>query len=355
MQLGCVPRQNKIGVLLAQLGTPDAPDKSALRRYLKEFLSDRRVIEKNRLVWWLILNGIILNVRPARSAALYKRIWREDGSPLLIYTQRQAQFLKEQFNEEEIEVEFGMRYGNPSLDSAVEKLVEKNCRRILLVPLYAHYAGATVGSTYDAVFRAVLRQRWVPTLRVMEPYFRHPEYLASWAEIINHYYDSAETKPERLVLSYHGIPYEYVKKGDPYCCQCVENTQALLPLLKFPTEQVVHTFQSRFGKDPWLEPYTDETIEDLGDKGVRHIAVACPGFITDCLETLDEIGNEGLHQFQEHGGERLDLIPCLNDHPRWLKGLEQMIRSELESWVDLDLACKGQTGKVVCPMSRLSK
>jgi len=323
-------------VVLAQLGTPEAPTAGKLRPYLKQFLSDRRVIEVNRVLWWLLLNLVILVTRPRRSARLYRRIWTKEGSPLLVITKRQAAGVAERLRSKfpAVEVEFGMRYGNPSLEAAVDRLIARGCSKILLFPMYPQYAAATTASTYDAVFPHLLKRRWVPTLRVAEPYFAHPAYIKALAGIINGHISAMPWKPEKLVLSYHGVPEKYVAKGDPYCCQCVETTAALLPELDVAQADVIHTFQSRFGRDPWLRPYTDETFEELGHRGVRGIAVVAPGFTADCLETLDELGNEGEEQFHEAGGERYYLIPCLNDHPLWLDGMTEIIREELGSWLD---------------------
>jgi ferrochelatase len=269
---------------------------------------------------------------------LYKRIWGKDGSPLLTITGKQADGVRERLSRQygNVEVEFGMRYGTPSLESAVDALIAKGCSKILLFPMYPQYAAATTASTYDAVFPHILRRRWVPTLRVAEPYFQHPRYIAAQAQIINDHLAQLSWKPEYLVLSYHGVPEKYVTKGDPYCCQCVETTAALVPKLSMPSERVIHTFQSRFGREPWLTPYTDETFEALGHAGVKGIAVVAPGFTADCLETLDELGNEGHEQFEEAGGEQYSVIPCLNDHAVWLDALTSIIKEELGSWLEGD-------------------
>jgi protoporphyrin/coproporphyrin ferrochelatase len=351
MQLGCIPRDNKIGVLLAQLGTPDAPTPKALRKYLKQFLADRRVVDKNPVLWWLILNCFILVTRPARSAALYKNIWTEKGSPLLFHTKSQCEALRAALEERNIQVEFGMRYGSSPLSDAISRMINNGCRRILLLPLYPQYSAPTTASTYDAVFPELLKARWVPSLKVVDPYFAHPEYIAALAHTINESLARLPQLPQRLVLSYHGIPLEYIKNGDPYCCQCTETTQHLLPLLNFPPEHVIHTFQSRFGRDPWLEPYTDVTIDALPAKGITHIAVACPGFVSDCLETIDEMGREATHAFLEAGGKTLDIIPCLNDHPRWIQALETICLSELKEWLDLDAKHAHANKKIQCPLT----
>jgi ferrochelatase len=350
---GCRGSQDKVGVLLAQLGTPDAPTPKALRRYLRQFLSDPRVIEVNRVLWWLLLNCIILVTRPKRSARLYKRIWGVDGSPLLTITKKQAEGVLERLRRESphVEVEFGMRYGSPSLESAVDRLIAKGCSKILLFPMYPQYAAATTASTYDAVFPHLLKQRWVPTLRVAEPYYAHPRYVKAQAEIINQHLATLGWTPDRLVLSYHGVPQRYVAKGDPYCCQCVETTAALLPHLTINKESVVHTFQSRFGREPWLNPYTDETLEELGHQGIKKLAIVAPGFTADCLETLDELGNEGREQFEEAGGEHYSAIPCLNDHPAWLDGMASIISEELGSWLNGEARCVSDC-QITCPVKR---
>lgn len=334
-EIGCRGTRDRVGVLIAQLGTPAAPTPSALRPYLRQFLSDPRVIEVNRILWWVLLNCVILVTRPFRSARLYARIWGAEGSPLLTITRRQSAGVAERLAAQgaQVAVEFGMRYGAPSLESALDRLLEQGCSKILLFPMYPQYAAATTASTYDAVFKHILKRRSVPTLRVAEPYFAHPRYIAALAQTMNEHLAKLTWSPERLVLSYHGIPEKYVTKGDPYCCHCTETTAALLPQLALEREKVVHTFQSRFGRDPWLTPYTDETFEELGGAGIKRIAVAAPGFTADCLETLDELGNEGLEQFEEHGGEQYSLIPCLNDHPVWLDAMTAIITEELGSWL----------------------
>jgi ferrochelatase len=350
---GCKNTSDKIGVLIAQLGTPDAPTAAALKPYLKQFLGDPRVIEKNRVLWWLILNLIILTTRPKKSAALYKRIWTENGSPLLAITAQQTDAVREQLHElhSSMVVEFGMRYGTPSLESAIDRLIDQGCSKILLFPMYPQYSATTTASTYDAVFSHLLKRRVVPTLRVAEPYFTHPSYIQALAGTIDEAYRNFDERPEALVLSYHGIPESYVEAGDTYCCQCTETTEALISAVKtLDRKEIIHTFQSRFGKDPWLVPYTDETIEELAKRGVKHIAVACPGFPADCLETLDEIGNEAEEEFLEYGGERLSLIPCLNAHPLWIESMAAIIKEELGSWLDTARRSGEQPCKITCPV-----
>ena len=354
-EFGCRGSKDKVGVLIAQLGTPEAPTPKAVRPYLRQFLSDRRVIEVNRILWWLLLNCVILVTRPKRSARLYSRIWGKDESPLLTITRKQTLGVAERLRSKfpNVEVEFGMRYGSPSLESGVDKLIEKGCSKILLFPMYPQYSAATTASTYDAVFPHILKRRWVPTMRVAEPYFAHPKYIEALATTINEHVASMPYKPERLVLSYHGIPQKYVSKGDPYCCQCVETTGALLPCLSLSREEVIHTFQSRFGRDPWLTPYTDETLEELGHSGIKKIAICAPGFTADCLETLDELGNEGHEQFTEAGGEEISVVPCLNDHPVWLDGMTEIIREELGSWLD-GQARNARDCVITCPLKSVA-
>jgi ferrochelatase len=333
---GCRGYTDKVGVLLAQLGTPDAPTKQALRVYLKQFLSDRRVIEVNRALWWVLLNGIILNTRPKRSARLYARIWGEEGSPLLTITKSQTEKLAARLRHSDprVEVTYGMRYGNPSLERSIDDLIAKGVTQLILVPMYPQYAAPTTASVYDMVFPYLLKRRWVPTIKVVAPFFQHPSYVRALVTTIEEGIKNLDYTPEKLVLSYHGVPQKYVKKGDPYCCMCVETTRLFKAHSSFPTEKVVHTYQSRFGRDPWLQPYTDDTIEALGKDGVKDIAVACPGFVADCLETLDEIGNEALEAFEEHGGHRLKLIPGVNDHPSFIDCLETVVRETGGTWLE---------------------
>jgi len=349
---GCRKTVDRIGILIGQLGTPTSPTKQAVKPYLKQFLSDPRVIEKNRLLWWIILNLFILPSRPAKSAALYARIWREDGSPLLKLTESLSTTLQERFNAlgADVTVGFGMRYGEPSLEDSLDRLIDEfDCKRILLFNMYPQYSATTSASNYDAVFQHILRRRFIPTLRVAEPYYRDQRYIQALAAVINESVAGLATAPERLVLSYHGIPDSYRQAGDPYCCMCTETTKMLKSLVDFDANNIIHTYQSRFGKGPWLTPYTDETIKDLAQAGVKHIAVAAPGFTTDCLETLDELGNELKEQFEELGGERLFLVPCLNDHPLWIDAIAAIMEDEMSSW----LASDRQTVDsecVICPV-----
>ena len=351
---GCKKNCNGIGVIISNLGTPEAPTKKALRPYLKQFLSDRRVIDLNPVLWWLILNGIILNTRPKKSAKAYASVWSDEGSPLMAITNKQAKAVREKLEEENIsiEVEVGMRYGNPSLESAVDKLIAKGCRRIILFPMYAQYAAATTASTYDAVFKHLLTKREVPTLKVVEPYYNRKLYIDALVTRYKEYLATVDSPPEKVLLSYHGVPVRYVDNGDPYCCQCVETTQYFAKAAGLSSDQIVHTFQSRFGNEVWLNPYTDKTVEKLAKDGVKKLAVMCPAFITDCLETLEEIGEEAREDFLHNGGERFDLIPCLNDHPSWIDGMMEVIKEEAAPWLKND---RFQAACIACPVDRKDK
>lgn len=347
---GCQGSRERIGVLIAQLGTPEAPTARALRPYLRQFLGDRRVIEVNRLLWWFILNVFILPFRPAKSAALYRRIWTEQGSPLLCSTRDLSIGLQERMRSysEDIIVDFGMRYGVPSISSAVDRLIDDHhCNRILLFSMYPQYSGTTTASNYDAFFSHILKRRVVPTVRVVEPYYRDTRFISALARSIDASIATLDWKPEKLYLSYHGIPLAYRDAGDTYCCHCTETTEALRTKLTYPSEQIQQVFQSRFGKDPWLTPYTDETVEAAAKAGLKRMAIACPGFTTDCLETLDEMGNELREVFEEHGGEKFHLIPCLNTEEYWLDAMAAIAADELGCWLS-NSAVTGCT--ITCPI-----
>jgi protoporphyrin/coproporphyrin ferrochelatase len=347
---GCRGYKHKLGILVAQLGTPEAPTKKALKKYLAQFLSDTRVIEVNRVLWWLILNLVILPTRPKRSAKLYKKIWLPEGSPLLVTIAEQTKLLREKLSEcyKNIAVEFGMRYGEPSIEKAIISLKDQGCDRILLLPMYPQYAAATTASIYDETFNILKKLRYVPTLRVVEPYFDHSSYIAALATAVNSYLAKRVIPPEYLLLSYHGVPFSYIKKGDPYCCMCTETTRLLKPLINFPEERIIQTYQSRLGRAPWLEPYTDEKVKELAEKGVKEVAVYCPGFTTDCLETIDEIGNEAREEFVEHGGNNLELIPCLNTDKPWITSLVKLVEETAGSnWLNDQTS---YSSKTFCPV-----
>jgi len=331
----------KIGVLITNLGTPDAPTKEALKPYLKEFLSDPRVVEPPpaRWLWKLILNGIILNTRPAKSAEAYKTVWDSEGpgAPLLNISKRQidaiASYVKPKINTE-IEFELGMRYGNPSIGSALQKLQAKGCQKILVLPLYPQYAGATTASTFDAVNEELKDWRWVPEMRTISQYARHPGYIDALANSITEY-QAEHGKPDLLVMSYHGIPQRYWDNGDSYPCQCHLTSRLLAEKLGLSKGQYKVTFQSRFGKEPWVQPYTDATMMALPKNGVKNIQVICPGFSADCLETIEEIGEENREYFEEAGGEKFGYIKCLNDRDDHAKALADLVLQNLQGWDEI--------------------
>ena len=330
---------SKIGVLVTNLGTPDAPTREALKPYLKEFLSDPRVVEPPppRWVWKLILNGIILNTRPQKSAEAYQTVWNSEGAgaPLLNISKRQLSGIEEKVKQHlntEVAFELGMRYGNPSIASALQKLQAKGCQKILLLPLYPQYAGATTGSTFDAVFAELQSWRWVPEVRTIGQYYRHPGYIQALANSIRAY-QAEHGKPELLVMSYHGIPQRYWENGDPYPDQCFETSRLVAEELGLKSDEYRVTFQSRFGKEPWVQPYTDETMKALPKEGIKHIQVICPGFSADCLETIEEIGEENREYFLEAGGEQFGYIPCLNDRDDHTQALAELVLQNLQGWV----------------------
>ena len=327
----------RIGVLLVNLGTPDSTGYWAMRRYLKEFLSDRRVIEENRLKWWLVLNLIILSARPGRKGRDYDKIWNRerDESPLKTITRSQSDKLDEMLDkvDRRIRVDWGMRYGNPSIRSRLEALAAQDCERILIVPLYPQYAAATTATVCDEVFRALSSMRFQPTLRVAAPYFAEPAYIDALAASLNAELAKLTFKPEVIIASYHGMPEAYVAKGDPYSKQCAETTALLRKKLKFNDERLIMTFQSRFGTAEWIKPYTDATVKSLAERGVKSIAVVTPGFSADCLETLEEIAMENAEIFRHAGGENFAAIPCLNDSPGGMAVIRDVVTRELKGWI----------------------
>ena len=326
----------RIGVLLVNLGTPDSTGYWAMRRYLKEFLSDRRVIEENRIKWWLILNLIILSVRPRRKGRDYDKIWNRelDESPLKTITRSQAEKLAATpALGDRVRVDWAMRYGNPSIASRLEALQESGCERILLMPLYPQYAAATTATVCDEVFRALSSMRFQPVLRVAAPYYAEPVYIDALAASLNAALGKLAFKPEVIIASYHGMPEDYVAKGDPYLKQCTETTALLRKKLKFDEERLIMTFQSRFGTAEWIKPYTDATVRSLAARGVKNLAVITPGFSADCLETLEEIAMENAEIFRQAGGENFAAIPCLNDTPGGMAVVRDVVTRELKGWV----------------------
>lgn len=326
----------KIGVLLLNLGTPDGTDYWSMRRYLKEFLSDRRVIETNPLVWWPVLNGIILTVRPSKSGEAYERIWDHEAgdSPLRVISRRQSEKLQERLGAESgVLVDFAMRYGNPSTPSRLEALRQAGCDRILLVPLYPQYSAPTTATANDKAFEALGRMRWQPALRTAPAYFDDPAYIGALAQSVAEEVARLDFEPDLVITSYHGMPKTYLLAGDPYHCQCRKTTRLLAEELGWPTEKLMVTFQSRFGPAEWLKPYTDETLMALPDKGIRKIAILSPAFSVDCLETLEELAITGKEQFIGAGGEEFAYIPCLNDSERGMDVIEAVVRRELSGWL----------------------
>jgi len=325
----------KTGILLVNLGTPDAPTPPAVRAYLKEFLSDPRVVEMPRALWWLILNGIILNTRPKKSAAKYASIWLPEGSPLRVYTEKQTVLLQgylSQRTRAPFVVDYAMRYGNPGIPEALRKLKEQNCRRILVVPMYPQYASSTTATVCDIVFDELKQMRNMPALRTIRNFHDHPGYIKALANSINDYW-MKHGRPEKLLMSFHGLPEYTLDKGDPYHCECHKTARLLAQELGLKPGQYVVTFQSRFGRHEWLKPYTAATLKELGQQQTKRLDVVCPGFVADCLETLEEIALEGKDEFQHAGGGEYRYIPCLNDRNDWLHALTDLVLDNLHGWL----------------------
>ncbi len=326
-----------VGVLLVNLGTPDATDYFSMRRYLKEFLSDTRVIEENRVKWWLILNLIILSVRPRRKGRDYDKIWNRelDESPLLTITRSQAEKLRPLMPSANVPilVDFAMRYGNPSISSRLDTLREAGCERILIVPLYPQYAAATTATVCDKVFQSLMTMRAQPTIRVAPPWYDDPVYIEALASSVEAALAKLPFAPEVMLASFHGMPEEYVAKGDPYRAQCETTARLLRERLGLDENRFMLTFQSRFGTAEWLKPYTDATVQALARRGVRNLAAVMPGFAADCLETLEEIAGENAEIFRHAGGENFAAIPCLNDSPDGMRVIAHVVRRELAGWI----------------------
>ncbi len=329
----------RVGILLANLGTPDNYDYWSMRRYLNEFLSDKRVIDYSAWIWQPLLQLIILTKRPFSSGAAYKSIWNEDAgeSPLMTITKEQTAKIKETMADrygDQVMVDFCMRYGNPSTKSKVRAMVEAGCRKILFFPLYPHYAGATSATANDQFFRALMQEKWQPTARIVDPYYAHPLYIEALAQSIERRYATLETRPDILVCSYHGVPKRYLLEGDPYHCQCQKTTRLLKERLGWDDSDIVTTFQSRFGPEEWLKPYTVEEVARLAEAGKKNIAVCAPAFSADCIETLEEINEEIHESFEEAGGEVFTYIPFLNADTAHISALSQVIEENLKGWLD---------------------
>ncbi|MBU1690905.1 MAG: ferrochelatase [Gammaproteobacteria bacterium] len=355
---------SRIGILLINLGTPDAPTAAAVKPYLREFLGDPRVVEIPRALWWLILNGIILNTRPKKSAEKYAQIWTKEGSPLLVHTQRQAKLLKGYLNETlkaqsalslsptlshegergqttippenggtgSVLIEFAMRYGNPSVASALEKLKQQNCGRILILPLYPQYAASSTATALDAVFDTLRKMRNMPEIRTVRSFHDHPGYIAALAQSVRDDW-MRNGRPDKLVMSFHGVPRYTLDKGDPYHCECQKTGRLLAEALQLKQDQYQISFQSRFGRAEWLKPYTTATLEELGKQGTNRVDVICPGFVGDCLETLEEIALEGKASFLGAGGKEFRYIPCLNERDDWIHTLSDIVTANLQGWI----------------------
>ena len=319
----------KTGVLLINLGTPDSTSWWDIRKYLKEFLSDRRVIEVNPFVWQIILNLFILTFRPSKTARAYKKIWFKNSneSPLLYYTREQARKIKEKFNSQDIFIDFAMRYGNPSINSKLYKLKDMGCENIVILPLYPQYAAATTATVCDEVYRSLMQMRWQPSLQIIPHYESEPDYIEALIKSIKNKLQDITWRPDLIIASYHGIPKTYFEKGDPYQCYCQKTTRLIKE--KFTDIEIQTTFQSRFGPQEWLKPYTDKTFEKLPKEGIKNILVICPGFVSDCVETLEEISIQGKESFIENGGKNFDLVPCLNDSDDHIKLFEKLINRYL--------------------------
>ncbi|MEM8997926.1 MAG: ferrochelatase [Acidobacteriota bacterium] len=323
-----------VGVLVVNLGTPESPTAKGLRPYLRQFLSDPRVVEFSRPLWWLILNGPVLTFRPKKSAEAYARIWADGGSPLLLSSQALTEGIAERLQARfasPIHCRLGMSYGEPSIPRALAELKALGCRRIVLMPLYPHYSGSTVGSVFDAVAKELLTWRWVPELRTINQYHDDPAYIEALAARVRTLWD-AEGEPDVLMTSYHGIPKRYFLNGDPYHCQCHKTTRLLAEKLGLAEDKFVVTFQSLFGREEWLKPYTEETLEAMPEAGVKKVDVMCPGFAVDCLETLDEIDIEYREVFEEAGGEQFRYLPCLNEDDDHADLLADLVARNLGGW-----------------------
>ncbi len=330
--------QAKVGILLANLGTPDAPTAKALRPYLQQFLMDRRVVEIPRFIWCWILHCIILVIRPKKSAEKYASVWTDQGSPLMVYAQQQKTLLQQSLAKHinsPFAVELGMTYGNPSMKSAIQSLKAQGCDRILVFPLYPQYAASSTAAALDAVWRVLLKMRNVPAIRTIKHYHDHPLYIQALASHIKAYWQQ-HGQPEKLVMSFHGVPKFHLMKGDPYHCECHKTARLLAEALGLNKEQYQVAFQSRFGRQEWLQPYLANTLDALGKQQVKRIDIVCPGFSSDCLETLEEIAMEGKHLFQSVGGGEYHYISALNSEAVWIEAMRDIALEHLQGWVSID-------------------
>jgi ferrochelatase len=331
-------KAGRVGVLLTNLGTPEGTGYWPMRRYLKEFLSDRRVIETPRAIWWPILNLIVLSTRPSRKGRDYASIWNNDRNegPLKTITRNQAEQLAAHLKTvagDKVSVDWAMRYGFPAMRARLQALLEEGCDRILLVPLYPQYAAATSATACDHAFRALMDMRWQPAIRVSPPYHDDPVYIDALVTSMKREIAKLSFEPEVILVSFHGVPKEYLLKGDPYHCQCVKTWRLMREAFGWPEERFRISFQSRFGPDEWLKPYTDETVKTLAESGVKRMAVVAPGFSADCLETLEELDVENRHIFTEHGGQEFAYLPCLNDSEDGVRVIRTIVERELKGWI----------------------
>ena len=333
-------QHSRVGVLLVNLGTPEATDYWSMRTYLKQFLSDRRVIEANRLVWWFVLNFIILSTRPRKSGHAYDAIWNREKneSPLKTITRSQAHDLSSALNtsrggNEALIVDWAMRYGKPSIDERLQAMKDQGCDRILVFPLYPQYSAATTASVMDNLGWALEKMRWQPAIRVVPPYFAQQSYVSAIADSLSSHVKSLPWKPDRILMAFHGLPREYLDKGDPYHCQCQKTARLVRQQLGMTSDQLQVVFQSRFGKAEWLKPYAQDTVEALPAQGIKNLVVISPGFAADCVETLEELAIGLKETFEEHGGSNFSVVPCLNDSAPSISMLETLTRNELKGWV----------------------
>ncbi|MCU4676236.1 ferrochelatase [Catenovulum sp. 2E275] len=326
----------KVGVLITNLGTPAAPTKAELKKYLKQFLSDPRIVEAPRLLWWLVLNGVILNFRPARSAKAYQGVWTEQGSPLLVHTQAQQQKIAEKLNMDfgdKVVVEYAMRYGEPSVTATLDKLFEQGARQLLVLPLYPQYSATTTASTFDAIAQDFTQRRLLPDFKFISHYHDNPAYIQALADKVRAHW-AQHGRADKLIFSYHGIPKRYVTNGDPYQAECYQTSALVADNLGLAENEFLTTFQSRFGREEWLKPYTDQTLKALPAKGVKSVQVICPGFSADCIETIEEIDEENREYFIEAGGETFEYIPALNADAQHIEMLVGLIKDNLKAWIN---------------------
>jgi ferrochelatase len=328
-------QHDRVGILITNLGTPDAPKKTELKRYLKEFLSDPRVVEVPRLIWWMILNLVILNIRPRRSAKAYSTVWTERGSPLMFHTHDQAEALRNKLQEqygEGLALDFAMRYGTPSVDSVITKMLNQGIKKLVVLPLYPQYCASTTASTFDAVAASLAKQRLIPELRFINHYHDFPAYIQAVADKIRAHWQT-HGRADKLIFTYHGIPKRYLLNGDPYHCECHKTSRLLAENLGLKESEYLVSFQSRFGREEWLQPYTDKTLMALPKDGVKSVQLVCPGFSSDCLETIEEIGIENRDYFLEAGGERYEYITALNAEPAHIDMLATLLQQHMQGWI----------------------